>query len=178
MLVYRGGLFGGFGHNHVVSTSNIRGQIEIVENLADSRAELTIPVESLDVDIDAIRLEEGESFEKEVPDKDKQGTRKNMLGAKVLDSANFPDITARLQSWSGEYPKIIVVAELAVRGQSRILEIPATITASKGQIVVEGSFIATHGELGLKPFKAFLGGLRVRDELEIKFRITARRVTD
>jgi hypothetical protein len=178
VLVYRGGLFGGFGHNHVISTSNISGQIEIVENLADSRAELIIPVESLDVDIDAARLEEGESFEKVVPDKDKQGTRENMLGAKVLDGANFPNVTARLLSWSGQLPQIEIVSEFVVRGQPRILEFPASVIMSDGQIVMKGSFVVTHGDLGLKPYKALLGGLRVRDELEIKFRITARRVTD
>ena len=175
VLVYRGGLFGGFGHNHVVSTSDISGQIKIVENLADSRAELIFPVESLQVDIDAVRLEEGELFEKVVPDKDKQGTRENMLGAKVLDGANFLNVTARLLSWTGDLPEVEIVSEFVVRGQPRVLVFPASVTMSDGQIVMKGSFVATHGDLGLKPFKAFLGGLRVRDELEIKFRIAARR---
>ena len=178
VLVYRGGLLGGFGHNHVISTTDIGGRIEIGEHSATSSVWLTIPVAGLEVDIDELRRQEGKPFRKTVSDKDKQGTQKNMLGSKLLDSANFSSIDIRSQHWSGELPDILVKSELTVRGQTNILEIPATVSASDEQIIVTGSFIVTHGQLGLTPFKAILGGLRVREQMEMKFRITARRVSD
>ena len=178
VLVYRGGLFGWFGHNHAISTSDIGGRIEIAEDLAASSVELTIPVESFQIDDEAIRLDEGEAFKKVVSEKDKRGTRENMLGAELLNSAKFPNITIRSQLWSGELAEVLVNSEITVREQTNTLEFSATVSASDEQIVATGSFPVAHGQLGLKPFTAALGGLRVRDDMEIKFRITARRVTD
>jgi len=178
VLVYRGGLLGGFGHNHVISTSDVVGRIGVAEDPAASFVELTMPIEGFEVDVEALRLEEGASFEKEVSEKNKHGTRINMLGTKLLDSARFSDITIRSQSWTGEFPDILVKSEITVRDQANTLEFPASVSANDELIVVTGSFALTHRQLGLKPFTAFLGGLRVRDEMEIKFRIAARRVTD
>ncbi len=178
VLVYRGGLLGGFGHNHVISTTDISGRIEIGEDPAASSVQLTIPVEGLEVDVDTMRLQEGRSFKKNVSEKNKQGTRKNMLGGKLLDGANFGNITVRSQEWSGELPDILVKSRFRVRDQTTILEFPAAVSASDERIIVTGSFVVTHGQLGLTPFKAILGGLRVRDEMEMIFRITARRVND
>ncbi len=178
VLVYRGGLLGGFGYNHVISTTEIGGRIEIGEHPATSSVWLTIPVASFEVDIDELRRQEGNSFRKTISEKYKKGTQQNMLGSKLLDSANFSSIDIRSQQWSGELPDILVKSEVTVRGQTNILEFPATVSAGDEQIIVTGSFVVTHRQLGLTTFKAFLGGLRVRDQMEMKFRITARRVSD
>ena len=178
VLIYPAGLLSGFGHSHVISTNGVEGRIEIGEDPAGSRVELTIPVESFEVDLEPLREEEGGPFENEVPESAKRGTRKNMLGAKVLDSARFSTITVRSTAWSGELPNILVSAEFAVRDQTNTLEFPASVSASHDEIVVSGSLTVTHGQLGLEPFSAGLGTLRVRDEMELKFRILAKRIGD
>ena len=175
MLVYRGGLLGVFGHNHVMSTSEIDGQIVISGDPAESSVELTVVVESFEVDNEALRVEEGDDFESKVSEEDKRGTRKNMLGAKLLNAAIFPSIIVESNSWSGELPEVLVNATFTIKDRSHVLEFPAAVSVSAEQIVVTGSFDMTHGQLGLKPFTSVLGGLRVRDEIRIKFRITARR---
>ncbi len=177
VLIYRGGLLAALGHNHVISTRDIEGRIVISEDLAASSVELEIPVESFEVDKQNLRVEEGEDFESDVSDKDKRGTKKNMLGAKLLNAANFSNITIESNSWSGELPDIVVKAILTVRDQPNAVEFPASVSVSEEKIVVTGSFELTHSQLGLKPFSAFLGGLSVRDEMRIKFRITALRVS-
>ncbi len=178
VLVYRGGLLGGFGHNHVISTSDIVGRIEIAEDPAASCVVLRMPVEGFEVDVEAIRLEEGESFKSTVSEDDKSGTRNNMLGAKLLDSARFSEITILSHSWSGKFPDILVNSEITVRDQTNALEFPALVSMTVDQIVVTGSFALTHEQLGLKPFTALLGSLRVRDVIQIKFLITAERAGD
>ena len=177
VLIYPAGLLGGFGHSHVISTKDIDGHIEIADLDALS-VELMIPVESFEVDNEALRREEGQAFEKPVPDNAKRGTRKNMLGKEQLDSGNFNTIGVRSNRWSGELPEILVSAEFTVRDQTNVLEFPASVVTSEDQIVVTGNLSLTHGQLGLKPFTAGLGTIRVRDELEIKFRITANRSVD
>jgi polyisoprenoid-binding protein YceI len=178
VLVYRGGLLGGFGHNHVISTSDIGGRIVISGDPTGSSVELTIPVESFEVDIEAYRVEEGDDFKSEVSDKAKLGTRNNMLGAELLKASDFPNIAIRSESWSGELAETIVNAEIIVRDESNFVSFPASVHSGDVQIAVTGSLTVTHEQLGLKPFAKFLGGLRVRDELEIKFRITASRLID
>ncbi len=176
VLVYRGGLFGIFGHNHVISTNDIDGLIVIAGDPAASSVELTIPVESFEVDNEALRVEEGDAFKSRVSDKDKHGTQENMLGARILDASNFSNITIRSSTWSGELPAIVVTAVFTVRDQTNALVFSASVTSSGELIMISGSFTVTHAQLGLKPFTAVLGGLRVRDEMEIKFRISAARV--
>ena len=176
VLIYRGGLLAALGHNHVISNSDIEGRIVISENLAASTVELKIPVESFEVDKQKLRVEEGEDFESDVSDKDKRGTKKNMLGARLLNAANFSNITIESNSWSGELPDIVVKAIFTVRDRPNTVEFPASVSVSEEQIVVTGSFELTHNQLGIKPFSALLGGLSVRDEIRIKYRITALRV--
>ncbi len=178
VLVYRGGLLGVFGHNHVISTSGITGRIELSEDPASSVVELTIPVASFEVDIETIRLEEGDAFKNRVSDEDKRGTQDNMLGAKLLNSTNFSDITVRSQSWVGELPDIRVKSKVTVTGRNNYLEFPSSVSVTDDRIVVTGNFVLTHQQIGLKPFTAVLGGLRVRDEMAIKFLITAGRVSN
>lgn len=178
VLTYPAGLFGGLGHSHVISTKDIEGRIELAEDPATSSVELTIPVDCFEVDNDVLRSEEGEAFAKKVSDKDKHGTRKNMLSGKLLDSSNFGNITVRSSEWTGELPDILVTAEFTVRDQTNILTFPASVVAKDDQIVVTGKLTLTHAQLGLEPFKAALGSIRVRDEMELKFRLTAERVND
>lgn len=178
VLVYRGGLFGVFGHNHVISTNDIDGRIVISEDKTASSVELAIPVESFEVDDQALRVEEGDDFKSEVSNKDKRGTKNNMLGAGLLNSAKFSNIIIESNSWSGELPDIVVIATFTVKDQSYVVEFPASVSVNEEQIVVTGSFDLSHGQLGLRPYTVVLGGLRVRDKMEIKFHILAKRVTD
>jgi polyisoprenoid-binding protein YceI len=178
VLVYPDGLLGNFGHSHVISTKDINGRIELTQDPAASSVDLTIPVESFEIDDESLRLEEGEAFEKPVSDKAKRGTHKNMLSEKLLDSNNFSNVLVRSSEWTGELPDILVHGVFTVRDHTHGLEFPVSVVATDDQIVVTGNLTLTHAQLGLKPFKAALGSIRVRDEFELKFRITARRVTD
>jgi hypothetical protein len=98
-----------------------------------------------------------------------------MLGDELLDGAHFPVITIRSGTWSGELEEVLVTAEITVRDHTNAVQFPASVCLNEEQIVVTGSFALTHGQLGLDPFTAVLGGLRVRDQMQIKFRITAAR---
>jgi polyisoprenoid-binding protein YceI len=178
ILVYRGGLLGLFGHNHVISTNDIEGRIVIPEDIEASSVILAIPVESFEVDKQAFRVEEGKEFKSEVSDKDKRGTKKNMLGAKLLNAANFSSITIESNSWSGELPGIVVNATFTVKDQPNPVEFPASVDMNSNEIVVTGELTVTHEQLGLRPFSAVLGSLSVRDEMEIKFYILAIRADD
>lgn len=162
----------------MISTSDIVGRITISDDPALSSIDLKIPVDSFEIDVEALRVEEGDDFESKVSGKAKRGTQANMLGDRLLDVVNFPNITICSDTWLGEFDEISVTAEITVRDQTNKLEFPASVSATEEQIVVTGNFTVTHGQLGLKPYTKFLGGLRVSEEMRIKFRITASRLTD
>lgn len=175
ILVYRAGLLKGLGHNHIVSISNIGGAIVLGSVPSESMVQLSFPVTNLVVDDAELRSEEGAEFSAEVSQKDKDGTRKNMLGRKLLNAANFPDIYIVSSDISGQWSDLKVDAEVTIRGLSQNISFPVSLELNGDEIVASGELVVTHEDLGLKPFKAALGTLRVRDELLLRYRIVAVR---
>jgi len=173
ILVYRAGLLKGLGHNHIVSISNIGGTVVLGSTPDESIVQLSFPVTSLVVDNVELRSEEGAEFSAEISQKDKDGTRKNMLGRKLLNAVNFPDIYIASSGASGQWSDMKINAEVTIRGQSQYTSFPVSLELNGNEIVASGELVVTHADLGLKPFKAALGTLRVRDELLLRYRIVA-----
>jgi polyisoprenoid-binding protein YceI len=174
LLVYRDGPLARFGHNHVV-VGRVQGEIRAGDAATSSGFRLEIPVESLAVDPPAARAEEGEEFAASVSDPARRGTRENMLGADVLDAANYPLIRIESVALAGPRWAPAVTARVTLRGKARDLRFPAAVVQQGDQVVVIASFTISQSEFGIKPFAALNGGLRVRDALDVRIRVVARR---
>jgi hypothetical protein len=96
-----------------------------------------------------------------------------MLGDRVLDAANFPLVSLRSRSVTGEMPMLRLLVDVVVRDQVTAVEIPVRVTQDGNQLTATGEVGLLQTELGLEPFSAALGALFVRDELELKFRLVA-----
>jgi polyisoprenoid-binding protein YceI len=175
LLVYRDGPLARFGHNHVI-VGRVQGEIRAGETAAGSGFRLEIPAESLIVDPPAARAEEGEAFAAQVSDPARRGTRENMLGADVLDAAAHPLIRIESVALAGPPWAPTVTARVTLRGTTHDLSFPAAVVRAGDSLVVIASFRITQSDFGIKPFAALNGGLRVRDALEIRVRVVARRV--
>ncbi len=173
ILVYRGGELARFGHNHVVSSADLQGFVLQADDMLASRFDLFLPLDRLIVDDPAMRAEEGTGFASAVSEKDRQGTRANMLGEKALDAAQFPflQISGRVAESSAS--TLTLKIDINLHGQSRSLQTLATISEGAEGLIVEGSFELLQGDFGIEPFSALLGRLRVLDEVKIKYRIVA-----
>ncbi len=174
ILAYRDGPLASLGHNHVISTTDIDGMLALASPVSRSTVRLAFPVQSLEVDIPAQRAEEGADFATKLDQAAIDGTRSNMLGDKLLDAANFPEVSLRSRELRGELPALQLLMEVKVRDQVTLVEIPVTVTSSPGQLVAAGAVTVRQTDLGLQPFSVGLGALSVRDELELKFRLVAR----
>ena len=177
LLVYRDGVLSTFGHNHTVSLKEFTGTIRLQPKLAQSRVELDIPVDKLVVDDPAARRQEGPDFAGEPSENDIAGTRTNMLSAALLNSAKFPAI--KVIGTSGPVDAknsamLDITAQLV--GKEIKLTLPATLKLEGNQLQAEGETELTHAQLGLKPFSALLGSLRVADQMKFKYRIRASKV--
>jgi polyisoprenoid-binding protein YceI len=171
-------MLGGLGHNHVVSSTAIEGSVEVGDPLSASSVSLDIPLAGLTVDDPALRQAEGERFEGEPSADDIEGTRQNMLGPRLLDASSNDTISLRSTGISGDFPDLDIRVDLDIGGKTQSLVFPATVTADGNTLTINGEREVTHRELGLRPFSAALGTLRVRKELTVKYSIVARRGDD
>lgn len=174
--VFRGGLLAGFGHNHVVSVHDLSGTIEITDNVNESTLHLEFPVTSLAVDQPEDRDAEGERFKRKISGKNIAATRENMLGDKLLQSQTFPLVVLESKVISGTYPDLVVSTDTTVRDHTGEVDFPANVNVVDQEITATGSIPVSQHNLGLGRFKAALGALRVKDELVIRYSITARRL--
>jgi hypothetical protein len=174
--VYKAGTFARFGHNHVVSVGELSGQVTRDADSGAGTVELTIPVAGLVVDDPALRSLYGEDFSSKPSDDDIAGTRKNMLGDKVLDAEKYPTlaIRGRVDGDAAEVATLAVTVELL--GRSIPVSVPCSIAVDGDVLTASGEFRLTHAELGMEPFTVMLGALAVGPDLDFSFDVRATRV--
>lgn len=177
MLVYRDGPLARFGHNHVL-VGRVEGEVRAGGTAPGSAFRLEIPVGSFAVDPPAARAEEGAEFAAEVSEQARKGTRENMLGGEVLDAGRYPYLRIASVALAGPRWNPTVTARVTLRGVSRDVRFPAAVFQNGDAIEVIASFRVRQSDFGLKPFSVFGGGLLVRDAIDIRVRVIARRATE
>jgi hypothetical protein len=173
--VYRAGPLAELGHNHVIASTALAGRVELRDPVTDSRLELTLPLDSLVVDERQRRLAAGADFPDNLSDADREGTRRNMLGPALLDAAKFPVLRLAAVAIEGGPGAFRVRARVEVAGVGHEIVVPATLELGARQLVARGEFVLTHADIGLTPFSAALGALRVREDMLVGYRLVARR---
>jgi polyisoprenoid-binding protein YceI len=175
VLVYRDGMLKELGHNHVIASTGLTGRIELREPLEASSLSLDLPLASLVVDDPARREMAGTEFPDNLSESDRQGTRSNMLGAALLDAAHFPTLRLTGLAIDGESPRFRVTTRVSLAGREREIVVPVELARDGQTLTASGSFTVTHAELGLSPFTAAMGALRVREDMKISYHLSAQR---
>jgi polyisoprenoid-binding protein YceI len=171
--VYRGGTLARLGHNHVAASKHLSGRIWLHPTFTRSGFELSFPVAELIVDDPKLRAAAGPEFQSEVKPADKEGTRKNMLRAEVLDAERYPEVRIRSVRMGGGLEAPQAIARITIRDASRDVEIPAKIAREGGRLRASGAFDVKQSDFGMKPFSVGLGALEVQDRLHIRFDVVA-----
>ena len=177
ILVYRGGALARLGHNHVVTSRSVTGRAWLHPRFERSGFEMTIPVESLIVDDSDDRAAYGKDFPPGIPQKDIEGTKRNMLRADVLDAERYPTISLRSARVSGSMDAPVVTARITAKGVSKDIAVPIELAVSGRSLTASGAFDVLQTELGMKPFSVALGALEVQDRLHLEFEIVAERAS-
>ncbi|MFK8017556.1 MAG: YceI family protein [Gammaproteobacteria bacterium] len=173
ILVYKSGRLARFGHNHVISSHAIDGQV-VLDGPVPVIA-LSLPLAELRVDDSAQRAAEGEDFPGEIPDKDRAGTRGNMLGEALLNAQRFPVLSIQSFDVRGDGPEYNVDANVTLAGRSSSVTFPVTVTRDGDTLTATGRTQILHEALGLTPFTALLGALSVRDDIGLHYYFVASR---
>jgi hypothetical protein len=172
ILVRRDGPLARFGHDHAISVRNPEGFLLLADPESGSRADLRFAVRDLGVDEPEARRRHGLNAGPDAAAV--AGTRDNLL-QHVLDAERWPWVNVSLSAFSrqGEHWSADVVIE--VNGQRHATRQPFSMRLEDEVPVVEGFLVLRQTELGVQPFSALGGGLRVADPLEIHFRLQGTR---
>ena len=174
LRVYRGGPLAKAGHNHVIASHALSGTLYVPADLTRVTFDVHFPVAELTVDEAALRAKENEAdFPPDVPESAKEGTRKNMLGAALLDAEHHPDIEMRSSGLEPSGSQWIAHVTVTVRDRDSTITVPVRYEPQGDDVVVSGEFPLKQTDLGLTPFSALLGALQVVDEMKVRFRIVA-----
>ena len=173
--VYRDGPMQKLGHDHIITSTAVTGKIALGQPPAETSFELSFPLESLVVDDEASRQSAGGIFAAPVPQKDREATRANMLGPKVLDAATQGAIRLTSESITGDAGRFEARVRVSLAGHECVVSAPFTVAVEGERLKAQADLRLTHADLGLQPFTVALGALRVREDFEVALTLEAGR---
>jgi hypothetical protein len=172
VVVRRDGPLARFGHDHVVTVGEPDGFLLFDDTGPDSRAALRFRLDNLVVDSAAARARHELDTDPDAADIER--TRENLL-EHVLDAGQWPWATLGLTGFERQEDHYSAMLTVAISGSAYSGRQPFRLHRAGERVRVDGFFILRQTELGIEPFSALGGGLRVADPLEIHFRIEATR---
>ena len=149
------------------ATSIISGDIS-----TPSIISLEFAVDEFTVDDYELRMQEGGDFDGEVPQKDIDGTKQNMLSEKLLSSTEYPNIKIKSKSIEGQFPDYEVHSVVNIKDRDFNLIFPAKVSYDNKSFVSTGEINLSHDMLGWSPFSAAGGLLTVRDLMVVSYKIS------
>ena len=172
--VYADGPLGFLGHNHVITSANLRGSIHYQSGLPEEAGfSLALPIRSLRVDRAEDRAAAGSDFSAPVSNRQAAATRRNMLSPDVLDADQHPVIRVRSRTIRQVSPTVEGLAEVVVRGTKRTIPIRTRMHLTPSGLIAEGGFSIRQSAFGIEPLKLLGGLVAVRDRVEIQFSVNA-----
>jgi len=167
--VRRSGSLARLGHDHVVASHEVGGYVAPDEG----RADLYVQLERLEVDEAALRAEAG--FDTQPTESDIEGTRANML-VRVLEADKFPFALIRVGGADASRGEATMSIAITLHGSTRTLQAPARIDADADKIEVTGRLSLDQTDFGITPYSVLGGAIAVRNGVDLRFRIRARRL--
>jgi polyisoprenoid-binding protein YceI len=91
----------------------------------------------------------------------------NLRGREVLDAARFPTLAFRGR-YDGTLDAGTLSGELQVRGTTRRVSMGIHVSREAGVLVVTGGWEGRLTDLGIRPFKALLGAIKLEDWVALR----------
>jgi polyisoprenoid-binding protein YceI len=153
--VFKSGLFSAFGHEHEISVPIENGTLNE-----------SAPSVELAVDTRKMRV-----MDKDVSEKDRAEIQETMLGPKVLDTNQFPQIRFRSTAVESKGSSHWVVqGDLSLHGQIH----PVRLEVQGGNGHYRGTAELKQRAFGIEPVSVGGGTVKVKDELRVEFEVVAR----
>lgn len=160
---FKEGLLSKMGHDLVIEARQWSAKIQL--DTAEP------PAGSVEVDLDPKSLTiVGPG---DLSDKDKAEIRGN-IEKDVIQWAKFPAITFKSTSVgnvksAGGKGTATVKGELTLHGQTQSVDLPVSFETTASGVRVTGEVTLAQTRFGIKPYKAPLGVIKVKDELKVSW---------
>jgi hypothetical protein len=166
--VYRAGSLARLGHDHVVASHDTQGYV-----LPDAgTADLYVELDRLIVDEPMLRAEA--HFDTQPSAEDIAGTRRNMLGSGVLDTARYPFLLLHVTGVDDTGDARAANISITLHGMTRAMQVPLRIQTSTDEMTVSGQLTLRQTDFGIAPLSVLGGAIQVKDALDLRFRLHAR----
>lgn len=164
VTVRRAGVMARLGHDHVVASRTLAGQVAP----GAGRADVSFRLDQMSVDEPQLLRDAG--IGKQASPQAVEGTRTNMLGP-VLQAQRYPVVRLHAERQADGLLRVAVT----LHGVTRSLALPATVRVDAAQVTASGTARLKQTAFGITPFSVGGGLLSVQDELEVRYHIVARR---
>lgn len=154
------GLLRAVGHDPTLSAVPSEVALEVPDTAG---TELDLPVEAR-ISVDAIDPPADMSAS------DRAQMRDNLRGPEVLDMTRWPSVDFRGR-FAGTLERGRLSGTLLVRGSARPVAMEVIIARRGTELLAEGDWTGTLTDLGIKPFRALLGALKLKDWIRLRLRL-------
>jgi len=165
-LVYKKGAAAAFAHDHVIEARNVSGSAVVdPANPAASRVEIVISATGLFPDSDQMRAYVG--LPRQLDSGQQETILEHIQSEYQLFVEKYDRISFRSTSVSKSGDTWNVTGDFALRGVTKKLTVPMTITASGSEWRAKGSFRIIQSDFGYDAYSAMAGALAVEDHVDI-----------
>jgi polyisoprenoid-binding protein YceI len=169
--VGKGGLFSFAAHDHEVAAPALAGTVVLDQNDAGKSSV------SLDFDAAALKVTGKGEPAKDVPE-----VQAAMLSERVLDVQRYPKITFRstriaVASKAADRLTLNVAGDLTLHGTTKPVTTRVEVGIKDTTLTATGTTRIRQTDFGMQPVTVAGGTVRVKDELEVSFRVVARRTS-
>lgn len=148
------------GHDLTIEATSWRGEVSV-----DTTAPTTSDVSAV-VDVGSLTVRQGTGGLKPLSDDDRAEIAATVRSERLLRADTYPTITFAATRVSGKAEAFVVEGDLTIAGQTR----PITLNcAFVGDRRVRGRTMVAQSRWGIPPYSAFLGALKLADEVEVEF---------
>jgi polyisoprenoid-binding protein YceI len=159
----------GFGHQHGVVGRIKGGYLRVA---GESAGKILFDMSSFRADTREARRRVG--LEGDSSNDEQEQVTANMVGAAVLDTAQFPTATftvMRMRKFDERNPtgkvQFALDGDFTLHGVTRRINITATGEKERGYLHLKGNFPLRQTDYGIRPFKKALGAVGVADVLTV-----------
>lgn len=171
--VFRDGLGSRLAHDHVVEATEVTGSVDYdAARLEASTIVIEARTATLRVDEPAARRRLG--VEGDLSDSQRADVAKAMRAPDQLDVERHPTIRFASTRIVGDGEgKLQVIGQLTLRGVTRELSFPATVTLESGGLRARATLTFLQSAFGYRPYSALLGAIRNKDEVTLHVDLVA-----
>ena len=169
--VGKGGVFSFAAHDHEVAAPALAGTV-MLDSADASKSSV-----SLEFDATALKVTGKGEPAKDVPE-----VQAAMLSDRVLDVKRFPKITFRstrvsVASKAADRLTLNVAGDLTLHGTTRPVTTKVEVGLKDTMLTGTGTAKIRQTDFGMKPVTVGGGTVRVKDEVDVVFRVVARRTS-